>query len=145
MEQTMPRRTLIGVVLTLSVAACAGTDPAASVGSVTPPTAAPSTAPAALPSELSGPVVELSADSHRFDRSTLEAPADRAFHIVFTNDELLTPHNIEIEDAQGEEMFFGTPFEGEETRTYDVPALPAGTYTFVCTVHPEMRGTLVAG
>jgi plastocyanin len=29
-----------------------------------------------------------------------------------------------------------------ETRTYDVPALAAGTYEFVCTVHPNMRGTL---
>ena len=29
-------------------------------------------------------------------------------------------------------------------RTYDVPALPAGTYGFVCTVHPNMIGTLTA-
>jgi plastocyanin len=26
--------------------------------------------------------------------------------------------------------------------TYDVPALPAGPYAFVCTVHPQMTGTL---
>ena len=26
---------------------------------------------------------------------------------------------------------------GVATKTYDVPALPAGTYTFVCTVHPN--------
>jgi plastocyanin len=25
---------------------------------------------------------------------------------------------------------------------YDVPALPAGTYAFVCSVHPNMTGTL---
>jgi plastocyanin len=28
------------------------------------------------------------------------------------------------------------------TQTYDVPALPAGTYSFVCSVHPNMVGTL---
>ncbi len=38
----------------------------------------------------------------------------------------------------------GEIFNGVETRTYDVPALPAGTYGFVCTVHPNMTGTLTA-
>ena len=28
--------------------------------------------------------------------------------------------------------------------TYDVSALPAGPYTFVCSVHPNMTGTLNA-
>ena len=27
---------------------------------------------------------------------------------------------------------------------YDVPAIPAGQYTFVCTVHPNMTGTATA-
>ena len=26
--------------------------------------------------------------------------------------------------------------------TYSVPALAAGTYTFICIVHPNMTGTL---
>jgi plastocyanin len=30
------------------------------------------------------------------------------------------------------------------TATYDVPALAAGTYGFVCSVHPNMTGTLTA-
>ena len=37
-----------------------------------------------------------------------------------------------------------TIFNGVETRTYDVPALDAGAYAFVCTVHPTMIGTLTA-
>ena len=35
----------------------------------------------------------------------------------------------------------GDVFNGVETRAYQVPALPAGTYPFVCTVHPTMTGT----
>ena len=42
------------------------------------------------------------------------------------------------------EVWTGEIFNGVETRTYDVPALPAGTYGFVCTVHPNMTGTLTA-
>jgi hypothetical protein len=29
--------------------------------------------------------------------------------------------------------------------TYDVPALPAGTYSFRCDVHPDMSGELAVG
>ena len=32
-------------------------------------------------------------------------------------------------------------FAGVATKVYDVPALPAGAYTFVCTIHPTMTGT----
>ena len=38
----------------------------------------------------------------------------------------------------------GEVFTGVATRTYDVPALAAGSYQFVCTVHPNMVGTLTA-
>ena len=34
-------------------------------------------------------------------------------------------------------------FEGIQTKVYDVPAIPAGTYTFICTVHPTMTGTAI--
>jgi plastocyanin len=87
----------------------------------------------------SGEVIELTAQSHTFDQTTLSVPADQAFHIVFTNAELLTKHNLEIEDGDRNEVFFGKVFDGEATMTYDVPALAAGTYRFLCTVHPEME------
>ena len=44
--------------------------------------------------------------------------------------------------ASGAEVFKGEIFSGVDTRTYAVPALPAGTYAFVCSVHPNMTGTL---
>jgi hypothetical protein len=35
-------------------------------------------------------------------------------------------------------------FNGVAERTYDVPALDAGAYGFICSVHPNMAGTLTA-
>ena len=34
-----------------------------------------------------------------------------------------------------------TIFNGVDTKVYQVPALPAGAYTYVCDVHPSMTGT----
>ena len=39
-------------------------------------------------------------------------------------------------------MFKGDIFNGPDKRTYNVPALEAGAYAFVCSVHPNMTGTL---
>ena len=41
-------------------------------------------------------------------------------------------------------MFKGELVTGPAVVVYDVPALPAGQYSFVCTVHPNMTGTLTA-
>lgn len=65
--------------------------------------------------------------------------------MVFANEDAGIPHNVEIKDAAGTSVFKGDIFNGVETRTYDVPALPAGAYSFACTVHPNMIGTLAAG
>jgi plastocyanin len=70
------------------------------------------------------------------------APADTAFVIHFENQDAGTPHNVAIHDASGAEVFKGEIFPGVDTRDYQVPALPAGAYTFTCTVHPNMTGTL---
>ena len=76
----------------------------------------------------------------------MTAPADTPFQIVFENKDPGTPHNVALHlgDATGAELFKGAVFNGVETRTYDVPALDAGAYAFVCTVHPTMIGTLTA-
>ncbi len=42
-------------------------------------------------------------------------------------------------------MFKGDIITGPAQALYQVPALPAGTYQFVCTVHPIMVGTLRVG
>jgi plastocyanin/mono/diheme cytochrome c family protein len=77
-----------------------------------------------------------------YDVSELEATAGQPFAIEFDNQDAGIPHNVAIKDASGANVFTGDIFNGVETRTYQVPALPAGTYTFYCTVHPNMTGTL---
>jgi plastocyanin len=79
-----------------------------------------------------------------FEQASLTAPAGVPFRIAFDNKDTGVPHNVAIHAGSptGEEVFKGEIFNGPEKRTYDVPALDAGAYSFVCTVHPTMTGTL---
>ena len=92
-----------------------------------------------------GTVLDLAALNIQFDKTELSAPADAPFGIAFNNQDAGTPHNVAIKDANGQEVFKGEIFNGVATKTYDVPALKAGTYQFVCSVHPNMTGTLKVG
>ena len=74
--------------------------------------------------------------------TTLEAPAGQPFKIAFSNNDSGVQHNVEIKKADGSSAFRGEIVTGVTTITYDVPALEAGAYTFNCTVHPAMTGTL---
>lgn len=133
-----------------SVAASGSVAPSASASAVPSGSAAPSAAPSAASSAPSGSaapsgagtVVQLSAQSIAFDPTELSAPADQAFQIEFANNEAGIPHNVEVKDSAGASKFNGEIFPGVETRTYDVPPLAAGAYQFVCSVHPNMTGTL---
>jgi mono/diheme cytochrome c family protein/plastocyanin len=84
------------------------------------------------------------AASSGFDPTELEAPADAPFTLEFVNDDPV-PHNIVLKNPDGSDVAIGdtAPFEGPETRSYAVPALAAGEYSFLCVVHPTtMTGTL---
>jgi plastocyanin len=147
-------------VLVLALAACAGESTPGWTFAPTPtPTAAPSVDPSAAPTDGGEPtaaptddgnggepgaVLEISAQNIAFDTDQLSAPADTPFQIVFANNDAGIPHNVEIKQG-GTSIWVGDIFNGVETRTYDVPALPAGTYEFICTVHPNMKGTLTVG
>ena len=76
-----------------------------------------------------------------FTQTSWTAPANQAFTIAFSNQDPGTPHNIELKDSTGAVVFKGDIFNGVDTRIYQVPALPAGDYTFSCVVHPNMTGT----
>lgn len=132
----MKRLTLtIGLVaLAAVVAACSGATAA-------PATGQPSAAPASVdPNAPAAPVV--TAKDMKFLETEVVVPAGEPFEIVFDNQEA-PPHNIAISDATGAKVFAGEIVSNQKV-TYQVPALAAGSYPFICEVHPDMKGTIVA-
>lgn len=86
--------------------------------------------------------VDVSAHNITFDQATLTAPAGKPFIVKFTNNDPGVTHNVAITDSSGQVVFKGEIFPGPDSRQYPIPALAAGTYTFACSVHPQMTGTL---
>ena len=124
----MKRLTLIlGLgALAAVLAACSGSSasPAAPAGSVDPN------------------AIVVTAKDLKFNPTEVSAPADAAFEIVFDNQEG-APHNMKISDSTGAEVFKGEIVTNQKV-TYQVPALAAGSYPFICEVHPDMKGTITA-
>jgi plastocyanin len=85
--------------------------------------------------------VSVTAKGIAFDPTTWTGPASKPFTIAFANEDAGTPHNIQLKDGSGAILWKGDVFNGVETRTYHVPALPAGQYKFDCVIHPSMTGT----
>ena len=108
-----------------------------------PSGAAPSGS-AAASSDANATHVKVIASGIAFTTPTVTAPADKPFVIDFDNEDASVPHNIQIKDASGQVKFTGSTISGVTTTQYQVPALPAGSYPFLCTVHPNMTGTLTA-
>ena len=73
-----------------------------------------------------------------FDTGCLAAPADTPFTIAFDNQDPGIPHNVSIATSAdwADVLFTGELVTGVVKVTYEVPALPAGTYVFRCDVHP---------
>jgi plastocyanin len=93
-----------------------------------------------------GSGLHLTAQNVKFDSATLAAPADKPFTIAFDNKDAGTSHDVDILDGTGAKVFDGKDFPGPGQRTYDVPALKAGSYKFECSIHPSlMNGTLTVG
>jgi plastocyanin len=110
-------------------------------GGATNAPASAAASPTAGSSAPAGTGLTVVAKDLAFDTTALTAKADTAFTIDFDNQDS-APHNIAIKDATGAAQFKGEVFPGPAKKTYDVPALKAGSYTFWCEVHPNMTGTL---
>lgn len=88
-------------------------------------------------------IAVLESQSHQFNTDCLAAPAGEPFTIEFDNQDT-SPHgnhNVHIFDG-------GNVFEGDfaargTSITYDVGAVEAGTYEFMCDNHPGMKGTFI--
>jgi cytochrome c oxidase subunit 2 len=114
----------------------------------TPPPSPSGEPPASGEPGQSGPPgaapITIAALNVAFDKAELTAPADTPFKIEFDNQDPSIPHNVAIHQGSptGPEVFRGEVFPGPAKMTYDVPPLPAGAYGFICSVHPNMTGTL---
>lgn len=98
------------------------------------------------PGPASDVTLQIAAEGVKFSADSLEGPADAPFAIDFENRDAGIPHNVAIHvgapNCVGAELWQGAIFPGVATQTYEVPALAAGSYAFVCTVHPNMVGLL---
>ncbi len=79
--------------------------------------------------------IEIKANNTQFDIGEFEVPADTDFCIAFENQEAV-PHNVAIYDG-GEATFTGDFVNEPGSITYNVPALPAGEFRFICDAHPQ--------
>jgi plastocyanin len=159
------RVALAAALATMLVAGCAGTaNPTASpteLAAATPsptvePTAAPTAAPTASPTPgptlipYPGPSIpagtltlKIAAKNIAFDTSALTATANTPFVIAFDNNDPGEAHNVAIK--LGSDLIFNPlpTIVGPAHADYYISAgLPAGTYAFLCIVHPVMHGTL---
>lgn len=86
--------------------------------------------------------IQLTAQNIAFDKASFTVPADVTFAVELNNQDA-APHDVDI---SGNGISRQTePFSGPATKTFVYAGLPAGTYTFVCSVHTEMNGTVVSG
>ena len=90
--------------------------------------------------------VKITAEGIAYDVKELTVGAGKPFGIDFVQkDAGVGGHNVEIRKQDGTSVFKGSIVADPGETTYQVPALEAGTYIFICSVHPipQMTGTLI--
>jgi cytochrome c oxidase subunit 2 len=126
-------------------------DKVAKANATPPPAPSGSAGASGAPSASGAPggggaaeTLKITAKDIAFQESALSVKAGAPFKIDFDNEDSGVPHNVAIHQGSptGTEVFKGAIFPGVATQTYDVTPLDAGTYAFVCSVHPTMTGTL---
>ena len=137
-----------GLFTTDSAAGAGGPTASGSPGAPPPASGPPASGPAGSGPPASGAPggavtadVTVHAQGIAFVDTTFTTPAGKPFTLAFVNEDQGTPHNVELKDASGKVAYKGEIFNGVETRVYEVPALPAGTYPYVCSIHSNMTGT----
>lgn len=85
------------------------------------------------------------AKAFTFEQKELEVAADKPFTIWFVNEDPPgTPHDVELRATDGAVLQKVAPVDGGKSQAYEYTPLAAGTYTFICSIHPipAMTGTL---
>jgi heme/copper-type cytochrome/quinol oxidase subunit 2 len=98
------------------------------------------------PAPSGAAVLKVTAKDIAFDVHALEAPANAPFVIDFKNeDNAAITHDIQIRQSDGTTVIQEqAAIPGGDETNYQYDPLPAGTYTFICSLHPvaNMTGTL---
>lgn len=124
------------LVATLALSAVALVAAASSSGSSAP-------APVATPSGEPSAAVTVKASSQKFDTAVLDFKAATPLTVTFDNPDSV-PHNIAIYGPHGSKVFGGDMVDAGQSIVYQVPSLTAGTYSFKCDLHPDMKGSVFA-
>jgi hypothetical protein len=83
------------------------------------------------------------AEGNEFDRDCLAALPDQPFALVLENKDRFS-HNVSIyTERGGDALFTGEYVTGNTAFDYEVPAITAGNYLFVCDIHPNMQGVFL--
>jgi plastocyanin len=75
-----------------------------------------------------------------FEPTTAEAPANTPVKFTFQNKSTSLPHNLKFSDG----ITAGTSdlVAAGASETFEFTTPGAGTYKFICNIHPGMEGTL---
>jgi glucose/arabinose dehydrogenase/plastocyanin len=103
-------------------------------------------ASAAPSGEASGEVVEITVgtdtgSANEFVPAEVTVPAGATVRLTFVNESDSVPHNLTFGDPI--DAATATTVAPGEEQTIEFTAPEAGEYTFVCTLHPGMEGTLI--
>ena len=91
-----------------------------------------------------GVTTQVTAEGLAFDTAEIVLPAGEETTLHFVNNDAGVQHNIVIatDSSLSEQLFTGELITGVAETDYTIPPLDAGTYYFVCLVHPAMNGTV---
>jgi len=135
------RRSAVGAIaLIFALAACSsgGTPPSASEAH-----SSASVAPSATP--VAGEAAEIAVATDTggaltFDPAEITVTAGATVRLTFTN-KATVPHNLTFDDPI--DVATETVVDPGASQTIEFTAPEAGEYTYVCTLHPGMEGTLL--
>jgi plastocyanin len=129
---------MLALLASVLLAACGGS---------AVPTIPPGASEPADPTPVGGSQprsVRIAAFNIEFDPAELTVPAGELLTIIFNNRDQGVPHDIVVRDADGNEIAASAIITGLAQVQLAVGPLEPGSYPFVCTIHPNMVGTITA-
>ena len=129
---------VLGAVGVSLVAGCGGDAASAA------PAAAAS---ASVPTRAGATPITIVAEGIVFLPGSMTATAGSDLQVTFENHDDGVPHNVALYGDAGfsTKLFESEVKPGPATDRFTIPGLIAGTYRFMCTVHPNMTAMLTTG